>query len=276
MSEIVHFNGRVAPSDDREGNTGAVHLRCGDADLLSGYEGVIDVDIERLRAIEAECLRVLSLNESKRQHTHHDEIRAMNAPAALSDHGSDTKEEGSLGCPISRRAHSVVHTGQHNEWDSLGVIAQTRVVHTLGLAVGEVNGPSAFGRGRKLISDANVGERPPCHHTIIAAARSVRVEHAYGDARIGKELPCRCVRADRAGGRYVVGCHRIAKLEEHTCSPDLCDRRRVRAKILEKWRLLNVRRFGVPVIQRATDRLDLLPLSRALVHRCVLLLELFR
>ena len=46
----------------------------------------------------------------------------------------------------------------------------------MGLAVGQVPRPAAFGAGRQPVFQTDVGERAAHHHLIVAAARAVGVE----------------------------------------------------------------------------------------------------
>ena len=70
---------------------------------------------------------------------------------------------------------------------------------------------AAFGAGREQIANADVGERAASHHAVVAAARAVAVEVDRLDAVLQQILAGGAVLGNRAGGRDVVGRHRIAE-----------------------------------------------------------------
>src|SRR5436309_7028292 len=60
-------------------------------------------DVERFEACEAEGSRVLSLPELQRQHSHADEIAAVNPLVAFGDYRFDTQQPGTFRRPVARR-----------------------------------------------------------------------------------------------------------------------------------------------------------------------------
>src|SRR5204862_1227487 len=72
-------------------------------------------DVEDLRAVEAERLRVGVLLELERQHAHADEVRAVYALEALGDDGAHAEEKRPLRGPVARTARAVLLTGEDDE-----------------------------------------------------------------------------------------------------------------------------------------------------------------
>ena len=96
--------------------------------------------------------------------------------------------------------------GEDEQRHALLLVAHRRVVDRHLLAVGQVTRPAAFGAGRQLVAQADVGERAAHHHLVVAAARAVGVEVARLDAvrdqvlarpgcPAGSSRPARCGRS---------------------------------------------------------------------------------
>src|SRR3546814_9949510 len=79
----------------------AVGLRRGDRGGLRRAVLQAD-DVEGLRAVEAERLRVLAVLELQREHAHADQVGAVDALEALGDHGLDAQQDRALGRPGAR------------------------------------------------------------------------------------------------------------------------------------------------------------------------------
>src|SRR3954453_16379697 len=70
-------------------------------------------DVEALLAAQAEALDALAVGQLKRQDTPPDQIGAVDALEAPRDHRSHAEQVGALGCPVARRARSVLLARQH-------------------------------------------------------------------------------------------------------------------------------------------------------------------
>ena len=92
----------------------------------------------------------------------------MDPLEGLGDHGTDTQQEGTLGCPVSRASHSVVLATQNDERRLRRAVVQRGVVHGLDLTVEEVRRVAALGAGSELVANPDVGKRPSRHDAIVA------------------------------------------------------------------------------------------------------------
>ena len=124
-------------------------------------------------------------------------------------------------------------------------------------AVGLVDGPAAFGAGSKLIAQAYVGERAAHHHFVISAARAVGVEIHRLHALLDEPLPGRTVRANRSGGRNVVGGDAVSKHRESARLVNIRKRRRALRDFVKEWRILDVRGFLVPAYRYRPPELSI-------------------
>ena len=108
----------------------------------------------------------------------------MDSLIRLGDDRLDAQQKRSLGGPVTTRAHAVVLATDDHQRDASRLVGQRSLVHGLDVAIGEVGGEAAFGFGCQLVANSDVGEGPPGHHPIIAAPRSVGVEHRWFDPEI--------------------------------------------------------------------------------------------
>merc|ERR1719382_791115 len=111
MCIVYQLEIRVKP----RGNIERFARVCVDGDILAGHEGGWQVDVELLLAGQAKALCSVAsfVLQGHNPHTH--QVAAVNSLIALSNNSSHTKEEGSLGCPVSTRPAPVVLAGEHNE-----------------------------------------------------------------------------------------------------------------------------------------------------------------
>ena len=120
------------------------------------------------------------VGELERQHAHPDQVRAVDPLVALGDHRADAEQPGALRRPVAARARAVLLAREHDQRDRLLGVAHRRVVDRHLLAVGssraEVERHAALGPRRELVAQADVGERAPHHHLVVAAPRAVGVE----------------------------------------------------------------------------------------------------
>ena len=94
----------------------------------SGLRSVVDLDVERSFAGEAQAAAVLALLVLQRQHAHADQIAAVNSLEAFGDDGFHAQQIDALGGPVAAGAHAVVFAGQHDQWNFLRLVFHAGVV----------------------------------------------------------------------------------------------------------------------------------------------------
>src|ERR1043166_945943 len=105
---VVDFDRRIDPHDQVDVLRRAVFSPDGQLHLLPWAEAAADapakqIDVERLRAVEAEGLRVRPLFELQREDAHADEIRTVDALEALRDDCSHAEGLRALRAPAAGR-----------------------------------------------------------------------------------------------------------------------------------------------------------------------------
>src|SRR5262245_49535177 len=94
---IIHLDRRIAPKPDLDLLTFAVRAMNHKRHILARLDARLDPEqIKRLSAIELQRSRAHIVFELARQHTHSDEIAAMNALEALRNHSLHTEQTSSL------------------------------------------------------------------------------------------------------------------------------------------------------------------------------------
>ena len=122
----------------------------------------------------------------------------------------------------SRDDPGSVFLARDDEQRHAGVLVFHRgVVDRHHVAVRLIRRPAAFGAGRELIAQPDVGERAAHHHFVIAAPRAVRVEVLRLHAVLHQILPRRAVLLDRAGRRDVIGRDAVAEQRQHARAGDV-------------------------------------------------------
>src|ERR1700676_262969 len=111
MLVVVAFLRRIDAQARLELGLPAVVGRGDDLDHL-GRSLVQTHDFEALPARQPETLHALSVLVLQRQHTHADQIRAVNALEALGDDRLYAEKHRALGRPIPRTSRSVFLAGQ--------------------------------------------------------------------------------------------------------------------------------------------------------------------
>ena len=154
----------------------------------------------------------------------------------------------------------------------LGVLHR-RVVDRHLLAVRLELRDAALGPRRELVAQADVRERAAHHHLVVAAARAVGVEVLALDAVLLEVLAGRRGLLDRAGGRDVVGGHRVAEHREHARALDVGELGRLGREVLEVRRQAHVGRVVVPLEAVALRHLERVPALVAVVDLAVGLAE---
>src|SRR5262249_38699308 len=156
------------------------------------------------------ALARLALGVFERQHTHADQIRAVDALEALGDHRAHTEEPRALRRPIARGAGAIFLAGEDHERRAARLIFHGRVVDRHLLAGRAINRVAAFLAAQHLVLDADIGEGAAHHDLVIAAARAIGVEIAAVDA-VADQIAAGGARLlDRAGRADVIGRDGIA------------------------------------------------------------------
>src|SRR5919107_4751926 len=155
---VVRLAGRVDADVgvELDVRVGAHRHRAGDVAVVErGDAG----DGERLRAGQAERLGVGLGRELQRQHTHADQVRAVDALERLGDDRPHTQQHRALGRPVPRRAGAVLLAGQDDQRDT-GLLVRDRGVVDAGLLAGQVvHREAALYTWYQLVAQPDVGER---------------------------------------------------------------------------------------------------------------------
>ncbi len=145
--------------------------------------------------------------ELQRQHTHADQIRAVNTFETLRNHGFDAQQIGAFRRPVTARPGAVLLTGNHHQRRVRRLIFHRCIVDGHFFPGGDVNGVAAFLAAKHFVANTDVGKRAAHHHFMIATTGTVRVEVARFDAFFLQIPPGRAVDLDVAGGGDMVGGH---------------------------------------------------------------------
>src|SRR2546427_8808443 len=86
-------------------------------------------DVECFEACKAEGSRVLSLSELQRQHSHANQIAAVNPLEAFRNYSFDTQQPGALRRPVPRRARPILFACKNQERNCLFLVQHRRVVY---------------------------------------------------------------------------------------------------------------------------------------------------
>ena len=111
--------------------------------------------------------------------------------------------------------------------------------------------PAAFGAGRELIAQANVGECAAHHHFVIAAARAVGIEVVRLDAVRDQIFSGGRVGGNRAGGRNVIGGDAVAEHGERAQPCRSVSEPGFLGMFFEIRRVLDVGGFRIPGVEIA-------------------------
>ena len=104
VAEVVGLARSIDAHDGVEGDHRAVGLLGPDGDGARGgalVERRQARDGEDLGAVQAQGVGALTLRELEGDHTHADEVGAMDALEGLGDHGLDTQQGRALGRPVA-------------------------------------------------------------------------------------------------------------------------------------------------------------------------------
>ena len=101
VAHILDFNSRIDPASDGNPVFATINTVNDKIDVGHWSQGVAQPeDIEGLRSIETECLRVHSIRELERDYPHAAKIAAVYALETLSDDDLHAEESRPLGRPI--------------------------------------------------------------------------------------------------------------------------------------------------------------------------------
>src|SRR6266496_5723457 len=101
----------------------------------------------------------------------------------------------------------------------------------------------------QTVTQANVAKCATHHHFMIATTRSIGIEIAFFDSMFDQILACRACRSEVASRRYVIRCNRVIDHHQDSRSSNILDWLWLERHILEKWRLLYIRRVRIPLEQ---------------------------
>ena len=127
MLEVADLVRRVDTDGGLEGDVVGPLAGCRDLDRL-GLSVLEVTDLEGLLAGEAERIDRFSFWELQRQHTHPDQVGAVDPLEALGDHRTDTEQIGALGCPVTGGTRAVLLAGEHHEGDPIVGVPHGRLV----------------------------------------------------------------------------------------------------------------------------------------------------
>ncbi len=221
-------------------------------------------DVEDLSPGEAQRLGVLARQELERQYAHLREVRAVDALVRAGDHRADAEKRGSLRGPVAAGARAVFVAGEHQERHALGPVALGGVKDRHLLSIGQVHRHAALHLRHQLVAEADVREGAAHHHLVVAAARTVGMEMLRVHAALHQPARGGGVLLDGAGGRDVVGGHRVAHRDQHARAGDVGDGLRLDADVRHEWRLGDVSRRGIPRVQVALGHRQRVPAVVAL------------
>ena len=254
----------------------AVGLAGDDLDGLLLFQVVVEGDFKFLGAVQAERLAAFAFAELQREHSHADQIRAVNSFERGGDDGSNAEQVRPLGRPVAGRAGAVFRSGENDQRCARSFVILRGFVNRGLLPGGVVGCDAAFRTGSQQVSQADVAERAASHHAVVAAAAAVAVEVGDRDAVFLKVGSGGGVRLDRSSRADVVRRGRVTDRDQTTCAFDRGNRRRFVWHVDEEGRLLHVGAGLVPFVDVAHAAGNRLPLGRTIGGLRVLLDELIR
>ena len=192
-----------------------------------------------LLASETQTLPAI-VDELQRQDAHADQVGAVDALKALSDHRADAQQLGALSRPVAGGAGAVFLACKDNHRPAFGPIARGRVKDRHHIARREVAGDAAFDIGRDLVADADVGKGATHHHFMIAAPGTVGIEIALRHLPLGQELTGWGGFADIACRADMVGGDAVAEDGQDPSLDNVGDRIWRHRQALEVGRVLHI------------------------------------
>src|SRR5438552_7735768 len=135
---------------------------------------------------------------------------------------------------------------------------------------------TTFCSGHHQVLDSDVRERAARHHQIIPAPAAVAVEISRLNPARHQIFPGWRSFFDCSRRRNVVGRYRVAENPKRAGAADLLDMPGLHGEILEKWRLVDVIAFFIPLINVARARWNFVPLRILTGKIAIELTESFR
>src|SRR4249919_2392790 len=146
-----------------------------------------------------------------------------------------------------------------DQWNAFRLIGHRRIVDAHLLTGRLIYSHSAFNTRNHEILDSHIGERAPGHDAIVAAACPVAVELRNRYALLLEVDAGRRGWLNRPSRADVIGSHRITEDRERPGANNIGDPAPRHLELLEEWRLLNVGRRGIPIIDVTNCARNLIP-----------------
>src|SRR5215472_5601230 len=127
-----------------------------------------------------------------------------------------------------------------------------------------MDGDTTLDAGDHEVAQPDVGEGATHHHFVVAAPRPVRIKVLRLNTLLDEVARSRAALRDVAGGRDVIGSHRIAEYGEHTRAAHVGERLELHGHAVEVGRILDVGGLLVPGVTLPCGHADVGPVLIAL------------
>src|SRR3989344_5005607 len=119
-------------------------------------------------------LPALTILKLKRQHSHADEVAAVDPLKTLRNDRSHAEKRGSLRCPIARAPHPIIFARKENERHVLLFVLFAGLEDGKDFSIRHA-GKTTFFSGH-FVEDPDVAKSAAHHHLVIAPSASVAIE----------------------------------------------------------------------------------------------------
>ena len=102
IHEILDFIGGIDPAERGEGKAATILARDFDGHVLTRLKACHIADGETVITRQPQCQAGIAILELQRQHTHANQIGAVDAFKAFNNHRTHTQQIGALGRPVAR------------------------------------------------------------------------------------------------------------------------------------------------------------------------------
>src|SRR6266581_4085540 len=215
---VVHLDRRVDAQQQRDFLRAAVGSPDHERRVLLRPDLALDAaNVQGLVAFDPERRDRVAAFELEGEHTHADEVRAMDALEALHDHRAHAEQQRALRRPVARAARPVLLAAEHHGRDAFGDVFHRRLVDRHLLAGRLVDSDAAFGaravglHRKHQVLDAHVAEGAAHHDLVVAAARAEAVELGHRHVMLLQINAGGGSGLDRARGADVVRRQRVAE-----------------------------------------------------------------
>ena len=133
--------------------------------------------------------------------------------------------------------------------------------------------PASFRTRRQLVAEPDVGTGAAHHDFVITAAGTVGIEFGLLNAVRSKVIGCGAVRRNAASGRDVICRNRIAEVGEGAGAFYIFHGFGVERNIDEIGRVPDIGRLGVPGVDFARRRVDVIPVGVTIENAVIAVLE---